>query len=82
MARVIAAGLGLALPAAPAEAELARIQADPVFALVADRRSLRSEAWLPFVGYTSSAPMKSGSVTAAERVAARLQTEIDALVAK
>ena len=82
MARVIADGLGLALPAAPAEAELARIQADPFFALVRDRRELRSEAWLPFVGYTRNDPCKSASVTAAERVAARLQAEIDALAAK
>jgi lysophospholipase L1-like esterase len=82
MARVIAGGLGLAVPAGPAEAELARIQADPIFPLVAERRALRSEAWLPFVGYTSGAPIKSGSVTAAEKVAARLQAEIDAQAAK
>jgi len=80
MARVIADGLGLALPAAPAEAELARIQADPVFALVRDRRELRSETWLPFVGYIHNEPYKSAFVTAAEKAAARLQAEIDALV--
>ena len=82
MARVIAAGLGLALPAAPAETELARIQADSLFALVHDRRELRSEAWLPFVGYTRNEPYKSVSVTAAEKVVTRLQAEIDALTAK
>ena len=47
-----------------------------------DRRSLRSEAWLPFVGYTRGPSFKSESVTAAERVAAGLAQQIEALAAK
>jgi lysophospholipase L1-like esterase len=78
MARIIANGLGLAVPVGSADVELARIQADPLFALVRDRRELRSEAWLPFVGYTRNETYKSASVTAAEKTAARLQAEIDA----
>jgi lysophospholipase L1-like esterase len=78
MARIIGRGLGLAIPDAPMDAEVARIAADPLFPLVTDRRELRSEAWLPFVGYTRDATFKSNSVNAAERVAARLQQSIEA----
>lgn len=79
IARTVARGLGLNPPASPLETELARIQADPLFARVAERRALRSEAWLSFVGYTRGGVFKSGSVKAAEAVAVRLQTEIEAL---
>lgn len=77
IARTIAGGLGLTVPADPA-AELARLAADPVFALVRERRELRSEAWLPFVGYTRDRVFKSPSVGAAEKVADRLQRMITA----
>ena len=77
MAHAVATGLGLPTPA-DLDAELARLSADPVFALVRERRELRSEAWLPFVGYTLGTAFKAGSVKAAEKVAARLQAEIDA----
>jgi lysophospholipase L1-like esterase len=81
MARAIAAGLGLPVPA-DIDAELARLSADPVFALVRDRRELRSEAWLPFVGYTLGTPFKSSSVKAAEKTVARLQQLIEAPAVK
>lgn len=82
MARIIGRGLGLPIPDATLEAELARIQADPIWKPVMDRRELRSEAWLPYVGYTPrDTPMKSGSVKAAERVAASLQELITTLAA-
>lgn len=77
MAQIIAAGLGLTPPRDP-EAELARLSADPLFALVHDRRELRSEAWLPFVGYTRDTTYKSASVRAAEKAAARLERTIKA----
>ena len=78
MAQTVARGLGLSLPTGELEPELARVAADPVFALVRERRELRSEAWLPFVGYTLGTAFKSSSVKAAEKVVARLQQEIDA----
>lgn len=82
MARIIGRGLGLPIPAATLDAELARIQADPIWKPVVDRRELRSEAWLPYVGYTPrDRPLKSGSVKAAERVATRLQELITTLAA-
>lgn len=82
MARTLAAGLGLTLPSMSPAAELAALRNDPLFALVRDRRTLRSEAWLPFVGYTSGATFKSASIAATEQVAARLQAEIEALAAR
>jgi len=82
MARVIAAGLGLPLNTTEPDVELARIQADPIFPIIRDRRALRSEAWLPFVGYTRGPTFKSDSVKAAEAVVVRLQKEIEAPAAK
>jgi len=81
IARVIARGIGLTPPESDLPTELERIKADPLFPLVRDRRALRSEAWLAFVGYTRGLVIKSASVTAAETVSARLQTQIEALAA-
>ena len=82
IARLLARGIGLTPPEGDLPEELGRIKADPLFPLVRDRRALRSEAWLAFVGYTRGPVIKSASITAAETVAARLQTEIEALAAK
>jgi lysophospholipase L1-like esterase len=76
MARAIAPGLGIAVAPAEAADELRRVEADPRFTLIHQRRALRSEAWLPFVGYTRERAFKSGSVTAAEAVVARLTAEL------
>ena len=78
IARVVLRGLGYASPA-NTDTALEETLADPLFELIRDRRQLRSEAWLAFVGYRREAPFKSGFVTAAEQVVARLQREIDAL---
>lgn len=82
MARVAAHGLGLKTPDKPLAAEWVDLASDPLYALVHDRRALRSEAWLPHVGYTLGTAHKSNSVKAAERVAARLQEEIEILAAR
>ena len=82
MARTVASGLGLQPPEATLEAELARIQADPLFPLVRDRRALRSESWLAHIGYTRGETYRAQSVQAAERVATRLQSEIEQMAAK
>jgi lysophospholipase L1-like esterase len=82
MARVIAQGLGLKTPDMPLAAEWANLAADPLYSLVHERRALRSEAWLPYVGYTLGSANKSSSVKAAEQVAIRLAAEITALGAK
>ena len=82
MARVIAGGLGLTLKPVNPDTELARLASDPLFELIRIRRELRSEAWLPFVGYTKGETYKSASVKATERVVERLQLEINALAGK
>lgn len=82
MGRIIGAALGLPLPAAELETEIARIKSDPVFGLVHARRRLRSEAWLPFVGYTTrGASYQSADIGAAEQAARLLQEQIDARLA-
>ena len=80
IAHTILQGLGYTL--SESEADLTRIQADPVYALIRERRELRSEAWLPFVGYIRGDHFKSPSVTAAEQVVTRLEREIDAIAHK
>lgn len=81
IAQTILRGLGYSDTMNEAEGELNRIAADPLFALIKERRELRSESWLPFVGYQKGGSFKSDFVKAAERVAVRLQREIDALAA-
>ena len=82
IARIVASGLGLTPPAGTLEAELARIQADPLLPLVRDRRTLRSESWLAHIGYTRGETYRSQYTQAAERAAARLQTEIERVAAQ
>jgi lysophospholipase L1-like esterase len=79
LARTIVAALGFTLPPADLMAERARINADPLFPLVSARRELRSEAWLPFVGYTRERIFKSASVKAEEVVATRMQQQIETI---
>lgn len=79
MARIVATGLGLTPPAGTLESELARIQADPLYPLVRDQRALRSESWLAFVGYTRGDTYRSQYTQAAERVVARLESEIQSV---
>lgn len=77
IARTILQGLGY--PLNESEAEVTHLAADPVYALIRERRELRSEAWLPFVGYSRGDHFKSASVTAAEQVVTHLEHEIDAV---
>jgi lysophospholipase L1-like esterase len=77
IAHTILTALGYAVPTGDAEGELSRVKSDPVFELVRARRQLRSEAWLPFVGYTRGEKFKSASVDAAEQVVAHLSKEIE-----
>jgi S1-C subfamily serine protease/lysophospholipase L1-like esterase len=79
MARAILAALGATLPAGEPEAELRRLQADPLFVLVERRRKLRSAAWLPFIGYTRGETCRSESVEVAEREVAALGEQINSL---
>jgi len=74
IARMILLGMGYT----PPDLTLSQISADPRFALVRERRRLRSEAWLPFIGYQRGEKFKSASVDAAEQVVRHLEKELDA----
>ncbi|MEO7702628.1 MAG: SGNH/GDSL hydrolase family protein [Opitutus sp.] len=80
IARAVLSALGYALATTDVESAPVSITRDPLYVLVDERRRLRSEAWLPFVGYQRGDAFKSASVTAAEQVVLRLQSDIDRLV--
>lgn len=58
------------------DAELAAMQADPLYANVAKWRETRSKGWLDFVGYTRGKAVKSPAVDAAEQDATTLARQI------
>lgn len=75
MAQTILSGLGVQLPVDSLE----KIKADPIYGLVAKRRSLRANAWLKYIGYTREKTVKTDCVEKEEAEAANLQKQIDAL---
>ena len=81
MAQAILQALQVPMPDAPAEELLKSAQADPLFALVDQHRTLRSKAWLMHVGYVRERTVapNSGDLAADEAKAAVLQREIDKL---
>lgn len=84
MALEILKGLDVATPDGTPEMILSAIKADPIFALVDKRRTLRSNAWLAYIGYTREKKVapKTGDIETAERNAAALQEEIDGMRGK
>jgi lysophospholipase L1-like esterase len=72
-------GVEIGAEAGELEAELARVEADPLFQLVRERREKRSAGWLSFIGYNRGKLVKSESVSAVEAEAGALQKQIDAL---
>jgi lysophospholipase L1-like esterase len=79
MARTILNALGVPMDANNLDAELNKIQADPLFPLVAKHRQTRSDGWLAYVGYTRDKTVKSDSIESTEKTAADLQQQIDQL---
>jgi hypothetical protein len=76
MAQLVLRGLGFELPAtADLDAELARIQADPLYPLIKKHRETRSAGWLAYVGLP-------GAAANAEAECTKLQTQIDQLRAQ
>ncbi len=57
---------------------LERIEADPLFKLVDERRKTLSEAWLAYIGYTRERPVRLASIDEALAKAGELQRRIDA----
>ncbi|MBA3936165.1 MAG: SGNH/GDSL hydrolase family protein [Planctomycetes bacterium] len=81
MAETILAGLGAPVTGAAADvqAERARLDADPLFALVMKRCGTRAEAWRTYVAPSGDTAEAKAAVEAAERTCAELQTQIDGL---
>lgn len=75
VARTVLEALGTKVP----EVKLADIKADPLFNLVAQKRALRSAAWMKHTGYTREATVKPQPLGTTEEDAAKLQEKIDAL---
>ncbi len=74
MAQLVLRGLGFDLPSTTndLDAELARIQADPLYPLIKQQREKRSDGWRSAVGLPAAAAN-------AEADCAKLQPQIDAL---
>jgi lysophospholipase L1-like esterase len=81
MAHAFLRGIGVELADAAndLDAELTRVEADPLFKLVHDRREKRSAGWLGFVGYSRGKVVKTDSVSSVENDVEALQKQIDAL---
>lgn len=79
MAQIVLKGLGVRVPSGDLDAELAKVEADPLYALVKEQREARSDGWLKYVGYTRGETVKTDSVTTTEEKNAELQKKIDAL---
>ena len=56
-----------------------RLEKDPLFKLVAQKRALRSAQWMKHIGYTREAKVDSQPLGTAEVDAAKIQEKIDAL---
>ncbi len=81
MAETILAGLDVPVTgtAADVQAERARLDADPLFALVMKRCGTRADAWRAYVAPDGDNAGARATVEAAERTCAELQTRIDGL---
>jgi hypothetical protein len=75
MAKTILKGLGVTVP----EEDLATIKKDPLFNLVAKRRAMRANGWMPYIGYSRGKTFRADSVEKTEADAKKLQDEINAL---
>ncbi|MEL6926740.1 MAG: hypothetical protein AAFO94_22055, partial [Bacteroidota bacterium] len=78
IARIIARQSGMQVDAVLGQ-DAETIFNDPLFKLVDQRRRARSEAWLPYVGYTRGKVVASNSLKDLEATIQRLDKEIKAL---
>jgi lysophospholipase L1-like esterase len=75
MARTILTALGVKVP----EVDLSIIKADPMYKLVAERRSLRSNGWMKHIGYTREKVVEPQPLGTTEADAAKLQEKINGM---
>ena len=67
--------LGVNVP----DEEPAKIKADPLYKLVAEKRNLRSKNWMNHIGYTREKKVDPQPLGTTEEDAAKIQEKIDAL---
>ncbi len=79
IAQTLLKALGIPLATRSLEEDLEKINADPLFSLIAQQREIRSKGWLDYVGYTRDKSVKSDSIAPAETKVAALQLKIDRL---
>ena len=79
MAQTILKAMDMNIAGTNLDAEIKRINADPIFPIIARRRQLRSEGWLPYVGYTRDKTVKTNVIEPTETAAYELQAQIDRL---
>jgi lysophospholipase L1-like esterase len=77
MAQTILRAFGVEVGGGDLEAELQKIEADPLFKLIQKQREKRSAGWLDYVGYTREKTVKTNSISETENTVAALQTKID-----
>jgi hypothetical protein len=75
MAKTILSALGVKVP----EEDLAKIKADPLYKLVAEKRTLRSKNWMNHIGYIREKKVDPQPLGTTEADAAKIQEKIDAL---
>ena len=80
MAHAVLNGLGEKFSDSKAEEELQGVYKDPRLALISQRRKLRSDGWLPYVGYTRGESFHRDSIDDVEQKAIELQKKIDRLL--
>jgi len=73
--RTILTALGVKVP----DETLADIKKDPLFKLVAEKRSLRSGQWMKHIGYTREVKVEPQPLGTTEADVAKIQEKIDAL---
>ena len=76
MAQAILQGLGVPLP----KESLAEIQADGLFKLVQAKRNVRSNGWMPHIGYTREKTVAPQPLGDTEEKAAAIQKQIEAFL--
>lgn len=74
MARTILGGLGVK----PPDETFKDVQKDPLFKLVAEKRGLRSAAWMKHIGYTREKTVAPEPLGTVEADAVKIQEKIDA----
>jgi lysophospholipase L1-like esterase len=79
MAQIVLKGLGVPVASGNLQAELVKIQSDPLYTLIKEQREARSSGWLKYVGYTRGETVKADSVEDVEKANAALQGRIDAI---